>query len=1240
MAHVFDQESPEVLAYVISRFAVHTEAQVLHPAAMLDLRAQLRFLVSEGRNVDAARLWASALEIQHYPPPPPLLDGLPAGLPPIRTVPCVVTDCARCAQSRGGFQLPFVGTFTHAAAIVRPGSDPAQAWSAYHACRSYLSPGDITALHSGLWPTDLLPNHLYALFSRVAEQTHPRAASSAELWIVFRRLPGRMKDHGRTGPSGCGLGPWLTGRDYCQQPATAAGCQRSSAVGGVTQRLVETAWAAAFGASDGGRFWKGRSLYYDRQEPTAAAETAGIFLYRGVDLGLSSPVATRPVLSRTPALLLPLPGLRDQLPRRQEMAIASPARLPDSSGEGTPVEVRVEAWRRAFGLADDEEFAYVFMSAEEAQRQAGAEIAAKWREVRERVDEGKALAFAHEAAQAGAAAAKPSTKPRPPLPRRRAAVPKAPLQARTPVERAALETPLVEELADLWVDAKVQRPSGELNAGRQAEWENFVRRRAAKVCSEAEVATIKKAVVSLRELQHFQVARGRDGLEEVDTLDLDAFIFSSAAPHRAVAGLRWAAKQAELAWKIPDAPRTDQRRKPRDERQATLAEPPMLVHLEKVIEDRCIMGDPRWTAMLGQWMQASSCMRYAHLRRSEVLRITGSTVHAFCNKGKQGRLRQGFYFAIPAAFASGWNWTEPWKEAFEALPKGRRSQCGLCFDARGFSWSLRESTLAVQAAFTDVVANPEELTSYSWRRLGPSVAMLAQLSPGESNALGDWQDRVSDQRSAMPVHYSGLRYKESVRVKHLVWAYMGELRPYPTWDAVTPQDVAEHTTLAQSLCDSQVRADKELLWQGPAFAAHKPKKFTMRLAAPLARKSLAGPVLPLAKLRSKRRAEPKAVASSSARPSSAAAEVPAPGSPMPPYIGRHKTSQNFKDGALPPSSPQTESAAGSMRPWTAAPRNMAYLPAMSSPDNRLSQRLLPDGVQPTHRPKVMAARLQKEGGARCDVAPPLPLASPPGALPWGAGSGVGPRRESPAPARRVDTAAATGWGSGSSPAPKIKAMPKAFRTPPAPDPTEAENQAVFDNLAGRRPVQRPTCIWESPAGGRLFLSGLPLRETSGQFPTIHLQITCMDRTPEQRGGIALCSRNLLFNVSARQSREEEWLRETQEEANQAILRVRQIEVDRAIQQDRSLGSWLAGAVRNTRVPPTPVQPRGYIATASSHLHLESPEEGVPICKQKQGIERRRLANPQRTTSKLEAIGWERPICEGCFSRASSKYFPV
>ena len=57
--------------YAVSRLAIHTDAQVLHMGALLEFRAALRELVAAGEHHEAALLWGSVLEIQHYPPPPP-----------------------------------------------------------------------------------------------------------------------------------------------------------------------------------------------------------------------------------------------------------------------------------------------------------------------------------------------------------------------------------------------------------------------------------------------------------------------------------------------------------------------------------------------------------------------------------------------------------------------------------------------------------------------------------------------------------------------------------------------------------------------------------------------------------------------------------------------------------------------------------------------------------------------------------------------------------------------------------------------------------------------------------------------------------------------------------------------------------------------------------------------------------------------------------------------------------------
>ena len=71
-----------------------------------------------------------------------------------------------------------------------------------------------------------------------------------------------------------------------------------------------------------------------------------------------------------------------------------------------------------FALTADADFAYVFMSCEEAAREAGAEVAAAWRSVRETADENAALAF------------------------------------------AGIPAEVLDDMTDLWIEASVLRPTG------------------------------------------------------------------------------------------------------------------------------------------------------------------------------------------------------------------------------------------------------------------------------------------------------------------------------------------------------------------------------------------------------------------------------------------------------------------------------------------------------------------------------------------------------------------------------------------------------------------------------------------------------------------------------------------------------------------------------------------------------------------------------------------------------------
>ena len=99
------------------------------------------------------------------------------------------------------------------------------------------------------------------------------------------------------------------------------------------------------------------------------------------------------------------------------------------------------------------------------------------------------------------------------------------------------------------------------------------------------------------------------------------------------------------------------------------------------------------------------------------------------------------------------------------------------FDADGISWHIKEITDSIRELFADQVEKPEDLSSYSWRRWAPSVAHLLKFDPQQLSALGDWQDKKEiPTQAAMPLHYSGVRYIQSVKAKHAVFAHLRWLR--------------------------------------------------------------------------------------------------------------------------------------------------------------------------------------------------------------------------------------------------------------------------------------------------------------------------------------------------------------------------------------------------------------------------------------------------------------------------------
>ena len=85
----------------------------------------------------------------------------------------------------------------------------------------------------------------------------------------------------------------------------------------------------------------------------------------------------------------------------------------------------------------------------------------------------------------------------------------------------------------------------------------------------------------------------------------------------------------------------------------------------------------------------------------------------------------------------------------------------------------------------NLVSNPEEMSTYSWRRVMPTLGLAAKFSGPEMMALGDWQDKGLGGKEVnyakMPLHYSGNKEELSKRMKHEAAIILGSIMCSQVW---------------------------------------------------------------------------------------------------------------------------------------------------------------------------------------------------------------------------------------------------------------------------------------------------------------------------------------------------------------------------------------------------------------------------------------------------------------------------
>ncbi|CAE7241463.1 clpC [Symbiodinium natans] len=1187
--------------------AFHTDCQVLHPAAAAEFRRLINERASRGDLRDAAFLWASAVEIQHYPPletDVPRVPELPGLLPPVRQVPCTSIPCARCDCSRGGFQFPYVAVEFNAGVLVKDGRSAAGAWEDFHRCGHRLGIAEVLCLQSGLLVEDILPPNAAKLIKVVQTQTGAGGATPRDLWRAWRSWHGGQRR-------------W---RDPCWEPVASREEGRADEM-----------------ARSGRSLWHWLGAVEAGYSPLFSPCVVKLLSAKTVSPNAGSAHSKSEVAGAALAAAL----------ASQMAGIYALQAMEDPSAQGETLgEPEAETYRVRYGLEDDLDFSYAFTSWEKARDAGGHAVADAWAEVCNDREDGAALGFVRQAVDA--AAARPAV--------RAAVVKKLQLgrMARSVKERAGQrasdasvpDSEAANELAQFMEAAGAHEP-GDRTERRSADWKNLLSSLAERKVKEAERATVDGCLRSLRELLHFQLLRGRaGGLADVDKIDLFAFLEQGTkAPVRALNGLRWFSKHASLEWELADLqPSRPVQAGKEGPSQAAVAEPIMLSELEARVVDLWQFGDPRWNCLLGNWIIFAGCVRHKHLERSVPISITGSTVHFWCQKGKQAHNRNGFAWAVPSHFMSGWPWAEYWLDSFKGLPPSKQLKCGVCFDAHGNPWAIHEVTKMAQDEFLGV---EPPVTTYSWRRVAPSVGLLLQLDEQSMLSLSDWQDRskVQGSAAAMPLHYAGTKYGLSVRNKHLILATASRCLDFASWDAVSPQLLVQDDPALRNTVAEKVRLDGDTVWQAPASFPGPVRKKAFQTTALHNRRQMRAATA--AGGTRSAEAEPTMPAQANGRVLSAFLRN---GSRLCPnfQLGRCRDD----DCVL-----QHQCAAVLRSSRVCGGRH-------AGKDCRDKRRMKPEDVPRPVPPPAKAPTLPAPSAAvrlipASEVRREEPRSSDRRESPSASSSGVPEPRHPPSAAARKRNAAAmegleevpvkpmprvpkaeikvkkapVGFAAKSRPAqpvrPPPKAMPRAKSGPEAagakpksrPASVRDTDESFFDRLAERslalgdtrEALQIPTTVYQSRAGGRLLLSALPTQDNRANFPVVDLQVTAMEKSAPARKGINLPNALVRqFNVTSSYGRDEAFaelfplikhtlwegrhvlihciagrhrggstavtcrailMGESLRDAEEHVRALRDIELHKVRWQNRSIAEWMEKAVRRTNLgaaPPVPV----------------------------------------------------------------------
>ena len=950
---------------------------------------------------------------------------------------------------------------------------------------------------------------------------------------------------------------------------------------------------------------------------------------------------------------------------------------------------RVREYREKFLLQADEDFAFAFRNISEARSAGGDYLAMEWARVRA-LEEERLVPQAAAVVEAGPSASSGYSFRSPTgrgdiAPIKRQGVTLVPNDSDPEIIMRR-----VQSLTDVFYAAGTLKPQGTLDHDMEQEWLTELRRMAQHLVTKSDKATIVNAVRTFAELSWFLMERKRPFPPE--ELDLRSFLATgTAGPVRAVNSLRWISKNGLLRWPVDNIGQVQlsTSRKVRRNCQAVVVEPPMMSHLEAAIIEQHRLGNENWRRLLGSWLVANGCLRYRHIALSTPTKLTLSCIYAHCARGKQTHNRRGFSWVAPARFANGFSWAEFWMKDYTQLPHEVSLRSGFCFADNGVPYTISEVQQGARDIFTGLVEPLEALTTYSFRRVLPTVANMLNYTDTERLALGDWTDKDTG-AAAMPSHYAAAKQAQAMKSKHRAYNAVQLLESYESWEMVPYGALEQVDVLAKQRTNKAVGQDSTVLWELPPDAEklslhfRLAKELTDAAAKARAKPPSNHPAMPAtygAYILTQTMKSGSLLCTNYNVGSCPNDEKDCEGRHLCAVVlqtgracgGKHPasecwgrramTAKRFKDlpsGAAAPSEAAGENQAEETAKVTDSESSSEW--SGVNPQSSVPEPSEPPAAQRVPEPKeppkghgvprrsnvVSKAKEEKNPKAEKEMAPTMPKKK---------------ARPAPAPSAADEPKTKKAKAEVQLPIPQVESL----------DPDENR----FDKLATvkGKTTEAPSMVLQLNNGGALWISGLPTEKTKRHFPKVDLQVCCMVEEPEARGGITLPGAHLVMLPLTGADRDDHWkacwplirntlfqgdvvlthcvagrhraavggtvmvacMQQTGVSAAEAtVLARRPIQLQEAF-KNRHLASWAHATVRSTRLGNPFPKGWGWAATERSHVHVVGADK-APLCTFKQGSNRPRfLKDPEITQDKQLASDWGLPFCAACRERCSASF---